>query len=120
MILYDDHDSNIGGHFCIYKTLERLKHNYDWYRMEEDVKDYVQAYNISQHDKPSRHRQYGQLEPLVVPYPSLSTSSMDSIVVLPLANGYTWIWVVVDRFTKMAHLFPIPMKLSAKDIVKIL
>ena len=28
MILHDNHDSKIVGHFGIYKTLERLKHNY--------------------------------------------------------------------------------------------
>ena len=28
MILHDNHDSKIAGHFGIYKTLERIKHNY--------------------------------------------------------------------------------------------
>ena len=41
MILHDNHDSKIAGHFGTYKTLERLKHNYHWHMMEEDVKDYV-------------------------------------------------------------------------------
>ena len=41
MILHDNHDSKIAGHFGTYKTLERLKHNYHWHKMEEDVKDYV-------------------------------------------------------------------------------
>ena len=29
------------------------------------------------------------------------------------------IWVIVDRFTKMAHLIPLPKKVTAKDIAKI-
>ena len=37
MILHDNHDSKIAGHFGIYKTLERLNHNYHWHKMEEDV-----------------------------------------------------------------------------------
>ena len=56
MILHDNHDSKISGHFNIYKTSERLKHNYHWHRMKEDVKDYVRAYDTCQRDKPSRHR----------------------------------------------------------------
>ena len=67
MILHDNHDSRIAGHFRIIKTLERLKHNYHLHRMEEDVKDYVRAYDTCQRNKSSRNRRYGQLEPLEVP-----------------------------------------------------
>ena len=48
MILYDNHDSKIVGHIGIDKTLKRLKHNYYWHRMEEDVKNYMQACNTRQ------------------------------------------------------------------------
>ena len=119
MILHDNHDSKIAGHFGIYKTLERVKHNYHWHRMEEDIKDYVRACDTCQRDKPSRHRRYGQLEPLEVPYRPWSSISMDWIADLPESNGYTQIWVIVDRFTKMAHLIPLPTKVTAKDIAKI-
>ena len=44
---------------------------------------------------------------------------MDWIVDLPDSNGYTQIWVIVDRFTKMAHLIPLPTRTSATDIAKI-
>ena len=68
MILHDNHDSKIAEQFGIYKTLERLRHNYYWHRIEEDVKDYVRACDTCQRDKPSRYRRNGQLEPLEVPY----------------------------------------------------
>ena len=119
MILHDNHDSNIAGHFGTYKTLERLKHNYHWHKMEEDVKDYVRTCDTCQRDKPSRHRRYGELEPLEVPYRPWSSISMDWIIELPESNGYTQIWVIVDRFTKMAHLVPLPTNTSAKDLAKI-
>ena len=41
---------------------------------------------------------------------------MDFIVELPESNGYTQIWVVVDRFTKMAHFIPLPTRTSAEDL----
>ena len=68
MILHDKHDSKIAGHFGTYKTLERLKHNYHWHKMEEDVKDCVRTCDTCQCDKPNHHRQYGEFEPLDVPY----------------------------------------------------
>ena len=119
MILHDNHDSWIAGHFGLYKTLERLKHKYHWHWIEKDVKDYIRACYTCQRDKPSHHRRYKQLEPLEVPYRPWSSISMDWIVDLPESNGYTQIWVIVDRFTKMAHLIPLPTKVSAKDIAKI-
>ena len=119
MILHDNYNSKKAGYFGIYKTLERVKHNYHWHTIEEDVKDYVRACDKCQRDKPSRHRRYGQLEPPEVPYRPWSFISMDWIVDLAKSNGYTQIWLIVDRFTKMAHLIPLPTKVSAKDIAKI-
>ena len=45
--------------------------------------------------------------------------SMDWIIELPESNRYTQIWVIVDRFTKIAHLVPLPTNISAKDLAKI-
>ena len=39
MILQNNDNSNIAGHFGIYKTVQRVKHNYYWHKMEDDVKD---------------------------------------------------------------------------------
>ena len=44
---------------------------------------------------------------------------MDWIIDLPESNGYIQIWVIVDRFTKMAHLIPLPKKVSDKNMAKI-
>jgi hypothetical protein len=41
---------------------------------------------------------------------------MDFIVELPRSDDYTQVWVVVDRFTKMAHFIPLPTQASAKDL----
>ena len=36
-VLHDNHDSKLVGHFGIFKTLERLKQNYHWPKMAEEV-----------------------------------------------------------------------------------
>ena len=56
------------GRYFFFSHVEMLKDTYHWHRMEEDIKDYVRACDTCQRDKPSRHRRYGQLEPLEVPY----------------------------------------------------
>lgn len=44
---------------------------------------------------------------------------MDFIVQLPESKGYTQIWVVIDRFSKMAHFIPLPGTASSQDLAKV-
>ena len=43
---------------------------------------------------------------------------MDFITDLPKVNGYTQCWVIVDRFTKMAHFIPLKNR-KAKELAVI-
>lgn len=44
---------------------------------------------------------------------------MDWIIELPESKGYTQIWVIVDRLTKMAHLVPLPTNTKATKLARI-
>ena len=57
-----------------------------------------------QRNKTVRHKQYGPLKPLEIPYRLWEHISMDFITELPSVSGYDQIWVIVDRFSKMANL----------------
>ena len=47
-------------------------------------------------------------------------NSMDSIMGLPqIVNGYDTIWVIVDRFSKSAHLLPIKVTFIKEDLVEL-
>ena len=102
-VLSANHDSNVAGHFGQFKTLEWIRQNFFWSKMEEEVKDYVRSCNVCQRDKTSRRKKYGLLQLLDIPHQPWRSISMDFIVGLPESNGYTQIWVVVDRLTKLAH-----------------
>ncbi len=117
-VLEANHDSRVAGHFGQYKTLERLRQNFFWSKMDEDVKDYVRSCDVCQRDKATRRKKYGLLQPLDVPHQPWKSISMDFIVGLPESNGFTQIWVVVDRLTKMAHFIPMVTgeKSPAKDL----
>jgi len=117
-VLESNHDSRVAGHFGQFKTLERLRQNFFWSRMDDDVKDYVRSCDVCQRDKASRRKKYGLLQPLEVPHQPWRSISMDFITGLPESNGFTQIWVVVDRLTKMAHFVPMVTgeKSPAKDL----
>ena len=40
-VLSANHDSKVAGHFGQFKTLERIRQNFFWSKMEEEVKDYI-------------------------------------------------------------------------------
>ena len=50
------------------------------------------------------------LHPLELSYAPWDSISIDFITHLPVSDGCTSIWVIVDRFTKMAHFIPIAEK----------
>ena len=44
---------------------------------------------------------------------------MDFITELPESEGHSSIWVVVDRFSKMAHFIPLKKQASAEELSRI-
>ena len=109
------HDSRVAGHFGRDKTLELMKRNYYWPNMEDWVRNYVRTCDTCQRIKTGRHGKYGKLKPLEVPYAPWVQIAMDFIVQLPTCRGYDRIWVIVDRFSKMAHFIPLK-KTTAKSL----
>ena len=80
--------------------------------MDSWIRDYVGSCEDCQKDNVIRHTWYGLLQPLEVPYAPWDSISMDFIADLPLSDRHDSIWVIVDRFTKMAHF--VPLKSDAK------
>ena len=48
-----------------------------------------------------------------LPYAPWQSIAMDFITELPLSEGCDQLWVIVDRFTKMAHFIPLREKTAA-------
>ena len=87
--------------------------------MWKAVKGFVQSCDVCSRSKTPRHRPYGLLQPLPVPEQPWSSISMDFITDLPSSNSYDSIFVVVDRFTKMAHFVPCTKSISGKETAKL-
>ena len=119
MILKADHDSRVAGHFGQFKTLERVKANFFWPGLDVEVGEYVRSCDSCQRNKATRHKKYGLLDPLDIPNRPWDDISMDFIVGLPESGGHTKIWVIVDRFSKMAHFIPLSTDTPIKEIANI-
>ena len=82
-VLSANHDSKVAGHFGQFKTLERLRQNFFWSKMDEEIKDYVRSCDVCQRDKTSQRKKYGLLQPLDIPHQPWKSISMDFITGLP-------------------------------------
>lgn len=119
-IMESEHDSKVAGHMGMDKTLELIKRNFFWKGMSNQISDFVRSCPICQAVKAPRHGRYGLLHPLELPYAPWQSISMDFIVELPLSEGHSQIWVIVDRFTKMAHFIPLlDNQKTAKTLAKV-
>jgi len=109
-ILESEHDTKVAGHMGQDKTVELIRRNFWWPKMNERIIDFVRSCPECQKNKSSRHQPYGLSSPLELPYAPWQSIAMDFITELPLSEGCDQLWVVIDRFTKMAHFIPLREK----------
>jgi hypothetical protein len=106
LLLQEAHGGGLMGHFGIFKTHEVLAAHFFWPRMRFDVERLVARCTTCQKAK-SRLHNHGLYMPLPVPTSPWLDISMDFVLSLPRTQrGRDNIFVVVDRFSKMAHFIP--------------
>jgi hypothetical protein len=88
--------------------------------MDKTIIDYIQSCVECQKDKMACHLKYGLLQPLELPYALWRSMAMDFITDLLESSRCDQLWVVVDRFSKIAHFIPLQKdgKITA-DLAKI-
>ena len=94
------------GHFGAKKTKQVLADHFFWPKMRRDVERFVSRCTTCQKAK-SRLNAHGLYMPLPVPNAPWEDISMDFVLGLPRTRkGRDSVFVVVDRFSKMAHFIP--------------
>jgi hypothetical protein len=107
-ILKEAHDLDYSIHPGSTKMYQDLKRKYWWYGLKRDVAAHVVVCDVCQRVKAEHHMPAGLLHPLKVPKWKWEEIGMDFIVGLPRTQkGYDFIWVIVDRVTKVAHFIPV-------------
>lgn len=113
-LLQEFHDTPMGGHSGILRTMKRISQQFYWPSMHQTVRDYVAQCDVCQRVKSESMALKGLLQPLPVPNQLREDVSMDFVDGLPRSDHHTSIMVVVDRLSKAAHLIPLAHPYTAK------
>ncbi len=106
LLLQEAHGGGLMGHFGAKKTEDILAGHFFWPKMRRDVVRLVARCTTCQKAK-SRLNPHGLYLPLPVPSAPWEDISMDFVLGLPRTRkGRDSVFVVVDRFSKMAHFIP--------------
>jgi hypothetical protein len=113
------HGSTLGGHSGIQATYHRIKKMFHCKGMKQDVHSFIQQCATCQHVKHELCKYPGLLQQLPTTQHSWTDISMDFIEGLPTSNGFSVILVVVDRFRKYSHFFPVKHPYTTVSIAQI-
>jgi hypothetical protein len=105
LLIQEAHGEALMGHFGAKKTEDVLASHFIWPKMRRDIERFVARCTTCQKAK-SRLNTHGLYMPLPVPSTPWADISMDFILGLPRTKRRDSIFVVVDRFSKMAHFIP--------------
>ena len=106
VLLQEAHAGGLPSHFGVKKTLDMLSDHFFWPHMRRDVQRHVE-HCITCLKAKSRINPHGLYTPLPIPNVPWEDISIDFILGLPRSQrGRDSIFVVVDRFSKMAHFIP--------------
>jgi hypothetical protein len=106
LFLQEAHGGGLIEYFGVKKTEDVLVTHFFWQKMRCDVERYVSWCTTCNKAK-SQLNPHGLYMPLHVPSVPWEDISMDFVLGLPRTKrGRDSIFVVVDRFSKMAHFIP--------------
>ena len=103
-MIWEAHYSRVAGHFGTEKTVAVLQKYFYWPKLRQDVNRYIRSCTACAIAKPSIKKQ-GLYTPFPTPNGPWESISMDYMSGLPSTKlGNDCVFVVVDRFSKMAIL----------------
>ena len=113
------HDTNAGGgHLGVDKVLTALRQRYFWPRMHQTVKDHILSCDWCQRIKVDTKRKNLPLTllPVVGPF---ERWHMDLLKLSKTKDGYQYLFLMVDSFTKWVEAFPMKTQ-ETSEVAKII
>lgn len=119
LLIREAHSGGLMGHFGVLKTYDILHEHFYWPKMKTDI-ERLCANCVTCRQAKSTVKPHGLYTPLPVPTSPWTEISMDFILGLPRSQrGNDSIFVVVDRFSKMAHFIPCRKTDDAKHVANL-
>jgi hypothetical protein len=119
-ILKEANDSDYSIHPGSTKMYQDLKQKYWWNGLKRDVASHVAVCDVCQRVKAEHQRPVGLLHSLKIPEWKWEEIGMDFIVCLPRTSAwYDFVWVIMDRLTKVAHFIPVRTNYTGAKLAKL-
>jgi hypothetical protein len=110
------HTSPVGGNLGFLKTYHRVKKDFFWDGLKNDVQRFVVECLVFQQNKVETIKTPSLLQPLSIPSQCWEEVSMDFITGLPKSEGKSVIMVIVDRLTKYTHFCALSHPFKASTV----
>nr|GEW26469.1 putative reverse transcriptase domain-containing protein [Tanacetum cinerariifolium] len=108
VIMHESYKSKYSIHPGSDKMYKDMKKLYWWPNMKANISTYVSKCLTCARVKAEHQRPSGMLAQPAIPEWKWDNITIDFITKLPKSSqGFDTIWVIVDRFTKSAHFWPI-------------
>jgi len=78
-VMESEHDTKVAGHMGQDKTVELIRRNFWWPKMNQRIIEFIRSCPECQLNKTARHQPYGLSSPLELPYAPWQSIAMDFI-----------------------------------------
>lgn len=113
------HDDPTSGHGGVTRTLQKAYNEVFWPGLKADIYRYVTSCKVCQECKHDNTKPSGLLNPFPIPSETWQHISMDFVEGLPKSQGYSVLWVIVDRLSKYAHFIPLKHPYTANSLAQV-
>lgn len=120
VVLQQCHDDPCSAHGGFYKTCDRVKRRYYWPKMDEEIRKYVSSCEVCLAIKPTNQIQrapMGNYREAKRPWQILYIDFVGPFT--RSKSGFSYLFVVVDAFSKFVHIHPLRTATS-KAVIKFL
>src|SRR3954463_4133125 len=116
-VMKEAHDTPLSIHPGSTKMYQDIRQRYWWSNMKQDIARYVDECDVCRRVKAEHQRPAGTLQPLSIPEWKWDKIEMDFVTGFPRSQkGHDAIFVVIDRFSKVAHFLPTKETISASQL----
>jgi hypothetical protein len=109
----------VAGHFGVGKTVTMLQKHFYWPKLRQEVSKYIRSCTACAIAKPATKKQgiYTPLPTSDRPWKSISMVYMSGLP--STKRGNDWVFLVVDRFSKMAILAACKKSITTEATAKL-